>query len=272
MVTCERCGTVQAGTARCLTCGEPIQDVVVRVDGHVPFVLDEQAARERLGGRWRWPRKPKLTRCWLRTERWDVRLDTRWEAHVRVRDGWALRAGWVDRWFDEVVAPPVGFEGFAGRSKQGLGHPVALPILAPTSDEVPWREALAASLRTAIPCNEVGEVWVEGEPLEKKCQVILVPLWRAEIGDRIVWISGETGRVLGQATGNRRLAIAQSFALGGLGLAALAMAAVVALPGILLWPLLAVTALGALAGFGLLVAAGLPFAWVRASLRPGGSP
>ena len=58
--------------------------------------------------------------------------------------------------------------------------------------------------------------------------------------------------------------------LGSLGLAALGMAAVVALPGIFLWPLLLITALGSLAGFGLLAAAGLPFAWVRDADRSAG--
>ena len=44
----------------------------------------------------------------------------------------------------------------------------------------------------------------------------------------------------------------------------------VALPGIFLWPLLLITALGSLAGFGLLAAAGLPFAWVRDADRSAG--
>lgn len=267
MVTCAACGTRQAGTPSCLVCGAPVSDAVIRVDGHIPFVIDEKEVRTLLGGPWRWARKPILTRCWLRTERWDVRLDAAWEANVALRDTWELRAGWVDRWFDEVVAPPRGFDGFAGSAKRGLGHPVALPMLCPDTEPAPWKDALAEALKRALPCHRVGDLWVDDEPLEVKKHVVLVPLWRITVGDRVLWMSGETGALIGEPTGNRRRAVSWSLTLGALGLIALGMSAVIAFPGILLWPLLLVTALGALAGFGLLVAAGLPFAWVRAAVH-----
>lgn len=267
MVTCEHCGTRQAATTRCLICEQPVPDLVFEVDGFVPFAIDEAEVMARFEDAWALPRRPTPTRCWLRTERWDVRLDAAFEATVQTAEGWALRAGWIDRWFDDVPGPVEGFEALVDAGKQGLGRPDPLPVLAPPTGDAPWLDAAADVIRAATHARAVGELWVDAEPLEIQRRVVLVPIWSIRDGDRVLWVSGTTGALLGERRGNRRRAIGWSIGLGALGLLSLGLAAIVALPGIFLWPLLLVTALGSLAGFGLLVAAGLPFAWVRAATR-----
>lgn len=270
MVTCSTCGVVQSGTERCLACGGPVVagGIAPPIDGWLPFRIGRDEALAALPTSiWKLPTArmldQKLTRCWMATWRCDVRLDTAWEAEVQRGAKLELRAGWVDQWLDEVVAP--GFQGLHGTGSLSLGEREALPTFHPDPrpDQGPWLAALAKVLANATGAREARAVWTRDPPLEQRWSCVASPVWVAVTDHGVFHVHGETGEAHGQLQQNRRQAWLASTLLTLLGLGTLAASIVVAVPGLLIWPLLLVTALGALVGFALLVAAGLPPSWSR---------
>ncbi len=205
---------------------------------------------------------------------------------------WEPRAGTIDRWYDNEAVPALTTWSawrtvVPGRSREGalqLRHdgPILLPDRTPREA---WPDAItglkkriAADVQRANQAQHARELFVgpvdpaiEGGGFDTDALTwswLLFPVYAAPYTDhegvvRMLRVDGRTGVVHGAvaASPNRGRFRAMLWAATGLGV--LGVSAFVALPGIVFWPLLLLTAIGGVLGFVLLVAAIGPLLRVR---------
>lgn len=205
---------------------------------------------------------------------------------TRVR--WEGRAGTCDRRLENVEVPAlrrwsawrrwVTDPSPDGRPVQGArpptgSDPILLPDL-PVDDAWPAAEAalrdrLAPELARAAAARHLRELYLDARWEERRWTWLLVPAWSVAYRDprgevRVLRVDGITGAVTGPVVASHRRAAWLAGALAATGLFCLALSFVVAVPGILLWPLLLLAAAGAIVGFLFLALALVPFLRVLA--------
>jgi len=181
---------------------------------------------------------------------------------------WEPRAGTLDRWFDNVPAPALStweaWSDFLGEPERRRAVAVEpeLPILLPDlPPEAAWpgaeqgfRRAVGAEIERACRGQHLRDLYLKAEWEDLRWTWLLFPVYSAWYTDpsgrvRVLRVDGSTGAVRGEVASSPGKAWFRAMLWGVLGLVLLAMSALVALPGIFLWPLLLLTALGAVLGF-----------------------
>jgi hypothetical protein len=210
---------------------------------------------------------------------------------VRIR--WEPRAGTIDRWYDNEAVPALSTWStwrtvVPGRSREGalpLRHdgPILLPDRTPREA---WPDAIAglkkriaADLQRAAQAQHARELYLgpvdpailDGGPFDVDALTwswLLFPVYAASYTDhegrvRMLRVDGRTGVVHGEVAASPSRGRFRAMLWAATGLAVLGLSAFVALPGIVFWPLLLLTALGGVIGFVLLIAAIGPLLRVR---------
>jgi hypothetical protein len=229
----------------------------------------------------------------------DVRAVAHWSAEIGFEERsrasaadhgtrWEPRAGTLDRWHDRVEAralagpgpwaASLAEAGPEGRVPPGLPRPldgddpVLLPDVDPTrawpDAERALRTRLGAELARAAGGQRFRALDLDARWEDARWTCLLIPVWTAGYVDRsgrahVMVVDGRTGATSGPVLTSAGRARFRAALWVACGLGSLAIAAVFAVPGILIWPLLLVTVAAGLLGFALCAFAVVPLAWAR---------
>ncbi|MEZ4317412.1 MAG: hypothetical protein R3F61_07905 [Myxococcota bacterium] len=208
----------------------------------------------------------------------------RWRS-VPTRDRrirWEPRAGRLTRWFDNEDVPALSTwkgwreviddPGRRGALQLRDGAPILVPDLVPEAAwpaaEVGLKKRIAVDLQRATQAQHVRDLYLDAQWEDLHWTWLLFPVYAASYTDhrgdvRMLRVDGISGRVHGFVAASPSRARFRAGLWGSLGLAVLGLSALVALPGIVIWPLLLLTALGGVLGFAFLVGAVVPLLRAR---------
>ncbi|MCB9677192.1 MAG: hypothetical protein H6737_18890 [Alphaproteobacteria bacterium] len=264
------------------------------VDQHVMPVGEAERAGERLQAHFvpAWLVDARVITTWEAEVGFDYEVESTVEKYqgnrwvtVPTKDRrirWEPRAGTLDRWYDNEDVPAMSTwkawrEVVRDPSQRGPlklrdDAPILLPDLTPEdawpSAEVGLKKRIGLDVQRATQAQHFRELYVAAQWEGLHWSWLLFPVYAASYTDptgrvRVLRVDGVSGEVTGAVAASPSRARFRAMLWASLGLVTLGLAAIVALPGIIFWPLLLLTAFGGVVGFLFLGVAVIPLLRVR---------